>query len=365
MSRSEKSLATNSDKKHIPEETYGANVNDHKFRQTSSFTSLLDKRSTLNMSTLDKHDKVKRNKSFWRFSKSEEILEGMAMWKHRDLIPSEQEAASERMKQSTLNRASEKTIIKKPPPYHKPYSTLDNSNKKAKSAQINKDVHLTKSEIDKRVKQVNQKIKKPPPTKPERNYSREGNHVQQKKKSNDEELYGEKLDDFAVWKENDPNFFYNANDSSKNRSSKSSFEDDGNFFDDESVQEIMLKSIKRKDILKQYYLSGSDSEPNSVSSDPYDCIVVDDHLVSNTDSKKQKVKKRTAKSDTLEFSTFKGKRESEPKMELSKIDPILPRTKLSKGKDYDNARESVNLKKRSHDKQQSGWADLWEMEGKK
>ncbi|KFB41177.1 AGAP001369-PA-like protein [Anopheles sinensis] len=49
--------------------------------------------------------KIKRTKSFWKFSKSEDhILEGMAMWKHNDIIPTGREKREMEKKEATLKR---------------------------------------------------------------------------------------------------------------------------------------------------------------------------------------------------------------------------------------------------------------------
>ncbi|XP_039434817.1 zinc finger CCCH domain-containing protein 13 [Culex pipiens pallens] len=49
--------------------------------------------------------KIKRTKSFWKFSKSQDhILEGMAMWKHNDIIPTGREKREMEKKEATLKR---------------------------------------------------------------------------------------------------------------------------------------------------------------------------------------------------------------------------------------------------------------------
>lgn len=56
---------------------------------------------------------IKRTKSFWKFGKGEDILEGMAMWRHRDLVQPdgdwEQDAVSQ-MDESTLRRATRRQM---------------------------------------------------------------------------------------------------------------------------------------------------------------------------------------------------------------------------------------------------------------
>lgn len=86
--------------------------------------------------------------------------------------------------------------------------------------------------------------------------------------------------------------------------------DVNNFFDtnNNSGGGIIMKTVKRKDILKQYYTSEDDSddpEIKSTSSDPYDCIVINDHLV-RRDEKQRRAMHALQQEHQMEFQTFRA-----------------------------------------------------------
>lgn len=86
--------------------------------------------------------------------------------------------------------------------------------------------------------------------------------------------------------------------------------DVNNFFDtnNNSGSGIIMKTVKRKDILKQYYTSEDDSddpEIKSTSSDPYDCIVINDHLV-RRDEKQRRAMHALQQEHQMEFQTFRA-----------------------------------------------------------
>uniref|UniRef100_A0A1A9WE04 SH3 domain-containing protein n=1 Tax=Glossina brevipalpis TaxID=37001 RepID=A0A1A9WE04_9MUSC len=83
--------------------------------------------------------------------------------------------------------------------------------------------------------------------------------------------------------------------------------DVNNFFDNNGTGEgIIMKTVKRKDILKQYYTSEEESdEPDikSTSSDPYDCIVINDHLVRKDEKHRRALQMQEHQ---MEFQTFRA-----------------------------------------------------------
>nr|XP_036216932.1 putative uncharacterized protein DDB_G0282133 isoform X2 [Bactrocera oleae] len=88
--------------------------------------------------------------------------------------------------------------------------------------------------------------------------------------------------------------------------------DVNNFFDDISHENttggMIMKTVKRKDILKQYYTSEDESddvEIKSTSSDPYDCIVINDHLV-RKDEKQRRQLHNSYQEHQMEFQTFRA-----------------------------------------------------------
>ncbi|KAI8126781.1 Brain-specific angiogenesis inhibitor 1-associated protein 2 [Lucilia cuprina] len=83
--------------------------------------------------------------------------------------------------------------------------------------------------------------------------------------------------------------------------------DVNNFFDNNGNSGgIIMKTVKRKDILKQYYTSEDDSddpEIKSTSSDPYDCIVINDHLVRRDEKQRRALQMQEHQ---MEFQTFRS-----------------------------------------------------------
>uniref|UniRef100_A0A1I8QDI8 Brain-specific angiogenesis inhibitor 1-associated protein 2 n=2 Tax=Stomoxys calcitrans TaxID=35570 RepID=A0A1I8QDI8_STOCA len=72
---------------------------------------------------------------------------------------------------------------------------------------------------------------------------------------------------------------------------------------------IIMKTVKRKDILKQYYTSEDDSddpEIKSTSSDPYDCIVINDHLVRRDEKHRRAMHHALQQEHQMEFQTFRA-----------------------------------------------------------
>lgn len=152
---------------------------------------------------------MKRNKAFWRFSKSEDLLEGMGMWKHRDLLPIDGEDDTQSPHRSQYSKKQlEKNIPKND-------FTLVKKNSKDKSQE-------------------------------------------ERVRANDNELYDE-----APKK---------RNHSGPHIKEKNAYKEiqDTNFYDDDD--EVLLRTVKRKEILKQYHSSETDTEI-SINSDPYDCIM--------------------------------------------------------------------------------------------
>lgn len=234
---------------------------------------------------------MKRNKSFWRFSKSEDILEGMALWKHRDLVPIDIEQID---KDQTLRKQEKPN--KKMDTMQKKISRMEEPNRKMETLKSEK-----RGDAGSRVVQT---------------YSKESSKNFMHRKG-DDEIYDE-----SPKRRNDigpSSKAHSQKPKGKNNVEKHSREiQDTNFYDDDVM---VIKTVKRKEILKQYYSSGTDTELSS--SDPYDCIVVDDHL---------------AQPSTSTFRNRNSYVESDKRGSLysrnNKNDvssgTLLPRTKLSK-----------------------------------
>jgi hypothetical protein len=279
------------------------NFNKLSMKQSNSYGNLTESSRTLEPYNLDNSTTIKRNKSFWRFSKSEDILEGMALWKHRDLVTIDGEHHDKEM---TLKKPANKsnTIQKKT-------SRMEDTLKKAKS-------------VDNSEKRVSEYLNRP--------------------KSYNEQIHDEDIYDESPKRRNDVQPINVQSQKTKNYSRELQ---DTNFYDDDSM---FIKTVKRKEILKQYYnSSGTDTE---ISSDPYDCIVIDDHLVPAT-------------------STFRNYPDSDKRGSLysrsnknsnSVSGTLLPRTKLSKsgrGDANDDRMNTTRSQKASSKSNFGPWSNLW------
>nr|XP_040220297.2 uncharacterized protein LOC120948238 [Anopheles coluzzii]XP_040220299.2 uncharacterized protein LOC120948238 [Anopheles coluzzii]XP_040220301.2 uncharacterized protein LOC120948238 [Anopheles coluzzii] len=377
--------------------------------------------------------KIKRTKSFWKFSKSEDhILEGMAMWKHNDIIPTGREKREMEKKEATLKRnmrkkeqlekQKQKEMIaakaeEEQQQQQQQQRRKDNSRGNANGMMDNESntstlvrgnnresrdrdrdqrgepmrerphsialmseqekFPITKSDIDKRISKIDQEFhqqqKKASRGGQEedrggrsgRDRGEGGDRKQSKGGKNDtnnnnnsrhsyagehlhhqeQELYGEAPMGGGKHGGKQDKYRTTERETSKNRNNDAlnkyyqdqTFDDfsiipadsimmqDTSFYDDDGMMDdmMLMKTVRRKEILKQYYSSGTDTERNSSSSDPYDCIVVDDHLVAKGRDRKSNggqdgtmmrmmndrrgdKKDRGMPDDKMAFSTFRG-----------------------------------------------------------
>lgn len=338
-------------------------------RQSSSHGNLTDEQTMDFLYNTTDRGQVKRTKSFWKFGKSdsEDIVEGMAMWKHRDLIQLEDEMRleEERILESTLKRNKNKSKPKKEE--SKQTNSRPQSNNRVKDMQQNITVpiiddhakyQLTKAEIDQRIGK----------TKKERFYQEGADKLADRNgkvvRDSETELgYAEDEDDNMTAiedslepeqslnkkRQNSRMTAYEQNRNLNNKPANKYYDErmmvqdmeDERFYDDESMNQelVVMKTVKRKEILKQYYSSGtSDTERHSSSSDPYDCIVVQDHNVmrnknnifnnNNTNSRKNN-KNKEMTTFRSEFAMHKNNMDSEKAPAT-----ILPRTKLVKKNEH-------------------------------
>ncbi|KAL3284263.1 hypothetical protein HHI36_018425 [Cryptolaemus montrouzieri] len=228
---------------------------------------------------------VKRTKSFWKFGKNNsdsEILEGMALWRHRDLVD-----------------------VEEPKFENKKFKTKKSSEVKKRDRSNDSDRTINNKVADKPEPKV--KTKKQTVNSKQRNES--------EKKIKDSLISRKK----SV-KENDYEHHYNeANTKTV----------DNQFYDDEDG--LMLKAVNRRNILQQYdnddstEMESGDSDSDDTSDDPYDSILIED----------QKVHKNSE-------SNFPNVAEIGKKLEkLSKSSKYVP----NKGTSQENTREiSVSAK---------------------
>lgn len=244
----------------------------------------MDKMQSNSYSDLTIDRSVKRNKTFWRFSKSEDVLEGMSLWKHRDLLPIDGDDNDKTLRKSqaeptkSKKKVSEKHLLKE----------VDNKQmvNRREKMQDDHEMNINESLYDEAPKRRNHTGPNP-----------------------------------INMHSNEKHFYKEIQDT--------------NFYDDED--EIVMRTVKRKEILKQYHSSETDIEDVSVNSDPYDCIFVNDHLVPRSE------------------------------MNMKKPNTLLPRTKLSKGKhshDNDNTIKSSSNSAMRKSKTFEPWHNMWDDERK-
>ncbi|XP_034655675.1 probable serine/threonine-protein kinase yakA isoform X1 [Drosophila subobscura] len=158
---------------------------------------------------------------------------------------------------------------------------------------------------------------------------------------------------------------------------------------------MVMKTVKRQDILKQYYTSEddeSDAELKSTSSDPYDCIVINDHLVRKDDKLRRQ---HHQQQQQMEFHTFRSSTSTTATNTLKKSSAkeqdstltrnstanasaptatILPRTRLlkssanshnqshSQSNNHSSATLERNSKTLTGNKSYGPWYDFWDQE---
>lgn len=426
-----------------------SNIHSQTNNRSHSYGNLTDDNSTdFYYRTIDRQNGniVKRTKSFWKFGKHDDILEGMAMWKHRDLVLTENEKNEERTIRETTLRRRKKSNDNNNTISTNSSETLKNGQTgqggknellvgaKARDISMVNDsskYHLTKSDIDQRIsKQQDENNYGVQKSRSAQNLSsNRGKAMRQSYIEDDVEKESRRQPRSEKYRGNRPDTkipshsstnrntngnkimngsSHNNNSSSKHNVNRSnldytydssrenmdslsqSFDDsslimndasvrvhDSNFYDDDSVDDMQLmKTVKRQEILKQYYSSGTDTERNSSSSDPYDCIVVDDHLVRRKHEEKKNPK--------MDFKTFRGD-DKDSGMESSRTATLLPRTKLTKTSSNDrgggqNQKHAADKQRHSNsgkmeNKRTSGeienasaksygpWYDLWTGDG--
>jgi len=175
--------------------------------------------------------------------------------------------------------------------------------------------------------------------------------------------------------------------------------DVNNFFDVEGKNNshghgLVMKTVKRQDILKQYYTSEdeeeSDAELKSTSSDPYDCIVINDHLVRKDDKlRRHHQQQQQHQHQQMEFHTFRSSTSTTATNTLKKgsskeqdstltrnstassngapTATILPRTRLLKSSasasnNVSSATLERNSKSLAGNKSYGPWYDFWDQE---
>lgn len=219
--------------------------------------------------------KVKRTKSFWKFgrSASDDILEGMALWKHRDLVDLFPEY-KRRLQENGLNVPMEYKMQRP--------SVIENNDSTLKRNMAK--MTIEDKTLDRFEKHGIQKSKSTSSINPNTNKTEhpmtngishngdipKNRTPKQTQQQRMEEEYNSRNDRQS-----------NNSDLTNTSTIKTNFEN--SFYDDENGEGLVVKTVKRKEILQQYdneSISGSETEHHSIASstDPYDCIIVDDHM---------------------------------------------------------------------------------------
>lgn len=225
-------------------------------RPSNSSGNLVDNRQLLSddqNGTRDRKGLVKRTKSFWKFGKNSsdsEILEGMALWRHRDLVDVDE-------KKLNLNGISERR-----------FDSQQRVRKPSRDKSEDSDKTLNAKQYEEERKEAEPQHQRREKIQPVQAPRRRKISVTEKMSPRGEMEYKENEDEDE---------FENHFDKTQNI--------DDQFYDD-GDDGLILRTVNRKNILQQYSndSTGPDSESESeiISDDPY-CIVVDDQ---------QKIKRR-------------------------------------------------------------------------
>ncbi|XP_013169205.1 PREDICTED: uncharacterized protein LOC106118960 isoform X2 [Papilio xuthus] len=240
-----------------------------------------------NMLDMDKDSqKVKRTKSFWKFGRttSEEIMEGMSLWQHRDIVDTVPE-----YKKKLFTKL--KKELRPAPDIPEPRKPVNNENKTApenvqtrpqdRTTIDRKDVKVTGGlRQAKSLGSIQNEERIETIKKDKENYHQ--NQAINKKSMSEKSIIEEKHEDFNLRNES------RHSDLTNTSTIKTNFEN--SFYNDENGDGFVMKTVKRREILQRYD-NDSSSDVNSVASstDPYDCIIVDDHM---TSKKQQELDRR-------------------------------------------------------------------------
>lgn len=238
-----------------------------------------------NMLEMDKDSqKVKRTKSFWKFGRTttEEIMEGMSLWQHRDIV-------------DTVPEFKKKLFVKmkkelRPAP-DIPEIRKQNSPEKSstpENVQIGQQETIDRKEmkLPNGIRQAKSLGSIQSEERLEKNRKGIDGYQQtqtiNKKSMSEKSIVEEKRDDFVPRNES------RHSDLTNTSTIKTNFEN--SFYNDENGEGFVMKTVKRREILQRYD-NDSSSEVNSVASstDPYDCIIVDDHMATR---KQQEIERR-------------------------------------------------------------------------
>lgn len=274
-----------------------------------------------NMLDMDKDSqKIKRTKSFWKFGRttSEEIMEGMSLWQHRDIVdtvPEYKKKLFVKLKKE-LRPAPEIPETKKiNTPEKAALTPTDNSNRPQETID-RKDIKVNSG-----MRQARSlgSIQHEEPIENRKNNMSYHQNQMSKKSFSDKSIAEEKNEDFTPRNES------RHSDLTNTSTIKTNFEN--SFYNDENGDGFVMKTVKRREILQRYD-NDSNSDNNSVASstDPYDCIIVDDHMT----SKKQQEIDRRRQAQLLDNEVKNSKENAYmPEFEEIEVTPIKPHVRAT------------------------------------
>ncbi|XP_063533823.1 uncharacterized protein LOC134744082 isoform X1 [Cydia strobilella] len=278
-----------------------------------------------NMLEMDKDSqKVKRTKSFWKFGRttSEEIMEGMSLWQHRDIVDTVPEYKKKlfvkikkdlRPAPEVPETRNQMTPEKTPPIENgqsRPKETIDRKDVKVTNG-IRQAKSLGSIENEERVERIR------------KSEIYHQNQALNKKTSSEKVIAEEKLEEIVPRNES------RHSDLTNTSTIKTNFEN--SFYNDENGEGFVMKTVKRREILQRYDNdSGSDVNSVASSTDPYDCIIVDDHMTSR---KQQELDKRR-QAQVMEDDIKKRKENAYmPEFEEIEVTPIKPHVRATMSSD--------------------------------
>jgi len=385
---------------------------------------------------------LKRTKSFWKFGggrSGEDILAGMSLWQHRDLVAApnleemrdrdDLERRSDEDRNGTLTKShnssssqekrDRKDSLTSTEPYgdddeniygvspQQPPAQQQQQQQQQQQHQQQQQQHRSSYTPKSRMKIMKTiEIDIEEPTEAERmSTMRRGqsqDHQLQQHRKLDKQVSGSgsqhKSQTLSRSKTAQQQQFPQSTDEGESDEHGTlKLSDVNNFFDVEGKNNshghgLVMKTVKRQDILKQYYTSEdeeeSDAELKSTSSDPYDCIVINDHLV-RKDDKLRRHHQQQQQHQQMEFHTFRSSTSTTATNTLKKgsskeqdstltrnstassngapTATILPRTRLLKSSasasnNVSSATLERNSKSMAGNKSYGPWYDFWDQE---
>lgn len=277
-----------------------------------------------NMLDMDKDSqKVKRTKSFWKFGRTtaEEIMEGMSLWQHRDIV----DTVPEFKKKLFVKIKKELRPAPEIPDTRKQASPVKENVQLASNETIDK-----KETIERKDMKVTNGIRQARSLSSIQNEERleksrkaleayQQTHIINKKSMSEKSIVEEKHEDFVPRNES------RHSDLTNTSTIKTNFEN--SFYNDENGDGFVMKTVKRREILQRYD-NDSSSDVNSVASstDPYDCIIVDDHMTSRKEQELERRRQAQIKEDEV-----KQRKENAyiPEFEEIEVNPIKPHVRAT------------------------------------